>query len=45
MKFSEQAEKLKANLKEFDIDNFKIWHKKNYAVGSVEILNYILDTR
>ena len=43
MKFSEQAEILKKNLKDFDIDDFKAWHKKHYAVGSVEILTYIME--
>ena len=45
MEFSEQAEKLKANLKDFNIDDFKVWHNKTYKIGSIDILNYIMDKR
>jgi len=43
MKFSEQAEKLKKELKVFDEDDFIKWEEENHVIGSMDILNYIIN--
>ena len=42
MKFSDQANIIIKHLKNFDIEDFEIWHKKDYSVGSIDVLNYLL---